>query len=153
MADHVRTQIRDKVKDLLDALTTTSTRCYAARPSSRPLHTLPALLVYTNGEDINLASGQRGARRLERPLDLVVEGYVAESGASADPDKTLDTINKEVEVALAADPTLTGLVKDLYLLRIEKEQDEEAEKPTWMIRMTFYCEYHTRETAPDAALA
>lgn len=150
MANHVRTQIRDKVVDLLDNLTTTGTRCYAARPRTRPLTVLPAIIVYTNDEDITLASGQRGSRRLERPLDLVIEGYVAET---TDPDKTLDTIDKEVEAALSANPTLDGLAKDLYIQRAEKDQDDEAEKPTWFIRLTFYCEYHTGETAPDAALA
>lgn len=150
MTDHVRTQIRDKVVDLLDNLTTTGTRCYAARPRTRPLRTLPALIVYTNGEEINITAGQRGSRRLERPLDLVVEGYVAET---SDPDKTLDKINAEVEVAMAADPTLGGLAKDLYIQRLDKEQEDDAEKPTWVIRMNFYCEYHTRETAPTAALA
>ncbi len=150
MTDHVRTQIRDKVVDLCDALTTTSTRCFGARPKTRPLQTLPALIVYTNGETIEPVSGQRGTRRLERPLDLVIEGYASGSG---DVDKTLDTMNAEVEAALAADPTLGGLAKDLYLSKIEKEDDDEAEKPTWLIRMTWYCEYHTRETAPTAALA
>lgn len=150
MTNHVRTQIRDKVVDLLDNLTTTGTRCHAARPRTRPLNLLPALIVYTNNEDLQLSSGQRGSRRLERPLDLVIEGYAAGTG---DVDLTLDTMSAEVETALAADPTLGALAKDLYLLRIEKEQDDEAEKPTWLIRMTFYCEYHTRETAPTAALA
>lgn len=150
MTSHVRTQIRDKVVDLCDALATTGTRCHPARPKTRPLTTLPALIVYTNDETIEIASGQRGTRRLERPLDLVVEGYASGTG---DVDATLDTINAEVEVALSADPTLGDLVKDLYLAKVEKEQDEDAEKPTWLIRMTFYCEYHTRETAPTAALA
>ncbi len=150
MTDHVRTQIRDKVVDLCDALTTTGTRCHPARPKTRPLQTLPALIVYTNDETLEIASGQRGSRRLERPLDLVIEGYASGTG---DVDKTLDTMNAEVEAALAADPTLGGLAKDLYLSKVEKENDDEAEKPTWLIRMTWYCEYHTRETAPTAALA
>lgn len=150
MANHLRTQIRDKVVTVVTGLATTGSRVHAARPGTRPLRSLPALIVYTNGEDINLASGQRGSRRLERPLDLVIEAYVAET---SDPDKTLDTINKEVEVVMAADPTLGALAKDSYLMRVEKEQDDEAEKPTWLLRMTYYCEYHTRETAPDAALA
>lgn len=150
MTDHVRTQIRDRVVDLLDNLTTTSTRCHAARPRTRPLQTLPALIVYTNDETVEIVAGQRGSRRLERPLDLVVEGYATGTG---DVDKTLDTMSAEIETALAADVTLNGLAKDLHLAKVEKEQDDEAEKPTWLIRLTWYCEYHTRETAPTAALA
>lgn len=150
MTDHVRTQIRDYAVGLTDALASTSTRCYGGRPHTRPLHTLPAWLVYTNAEGVDISAGARGARRLERTPDLVFEGYAANTG---DVDKTLDTMSAEVEAALAADPTFNGLLKDLYLRSVEKEQDDEAEKPTWLIRMTWYCEYHTRETAPTAALA
>lgn len=149
MTDHVRTQIRDYAVGLTDALTSTSTRCYGARPKTRPLHTLPAWIVYTNAEGVDISSGTRGSRRLERTPDLVFEGYAAATG---DVDKTLDTMSAEVEAALAADPAFGGLLKDLSLRSVEKEQDDEAEKPTWLIRMTWYCEYHTRETAPTAAL-
>jgi len=150
MADHVRTQIRDRVVDLTDNLTTTLTRCYAARPKTRPLQTLPALIVYTNDETIEIASGQRGSRRLIRPLSLVIEAYAEKV---TDVDQQLDTINAEVEAAISADPTLNGLAKDVYISQVEKEQDDEGEKPTWLLRMTYYVEYHTRETAPTAALA
>lgn len=150
MTDHVRTQIRDKAVDLCDALTSTSTRCFAARPKTRPLTTLPAWIVYTNEESIEPSAGTRGSRRLARALELVFEGYAAGTG---DVDKTLDTMSAEVEAALAADPTLGALVKDSYLAKVEKDQDDEAEQPAWLIRMTWYCEYHTRETAPTAVLA
>lgn len=147
---HVRTQLRDRAVTLCGALTTTGARCHAARPKTRPLTTLPAWIVYTNDETIEVASGQRGTRRLGRVLDLMFEGYAAKID---DIDAQLDTMSAEVEAALSADPTLNALAKDLYLARVEKEQDDEAEKPTWLIRLTWQCEYHTRETAPTAALA
>lgn len=152
MANHVRQQIRDAAVNALDSLTTTSTRCYGGRPRSRPLQEadLPALLVYTNEEESEPVSGTLGQRRIARAVQLVVHGYARGTG---DIDGTLDTIAKEVEVALAADPTLGGLCKDLYLTSTAKESDPEAAQPTFEVVLTFTAEYQTREDAPDAALA
>lgn len=152
MADHVRTQIRDAAVDALDALTTTSTRCFAARPGTRPLQDsdLPCLIVYTNDESSEAVSGQMATRRLERRLELMVRGYAKGTG---DIDKTLDTICAEVETALAADPTLGGKAKDLVLDSTAKEDDEDVEQPTWRVTMRWLAEYSTREAAPTAALA
>ncbi len=152
MANHVRTQIRDAAVALLDALTTTSTRCTGGRPKSRPIQEteLPCLLVYTQEEESEPVSGQMGTRRLQRAVQLMVHGYAQGTG---DIDATLDTIAKEVEEALAASPTLGGLCKDLYLTGTVKDSDPEAQQPTWEIVLTFTCEYATREDDADAALA
>lgn len=152
MANHVRTQIRDAAVDLLDALTTTSTRCTGGRPKSRPIQEseLPCLLVYTQEEESEPVSGTMGTRRVSRAVQLVVHGYAQGTG---DIDTTLDTIAKEVEVALAANPTLSGKCKDLYLTSTVKDSDPEAKQPTWEIVLTFTCEYSTREDLPDASLA
>lgn len=152
MANHVRTQIRDAAVDLLDALTTTSTRCSGGRPRSRPVQEseLPCLLVYTNEEESEPVSGQMGTRRMDRNCQLIVHGYAQGTG---DVDATLDTIAKEVEAALAAAPTLGGLAKDSYLTGTAKESDPEAQQPTWEIVLTFTVQYQTREDVPDASLA
>lgn len=152
MADHVRTQCRDAAKTAVTGLTTTGASVFAARPKSRPVqeNELPCLLVYTQEEESEQVSGQQGTRRMARAVQLVVHGYAQGTG---DIDKTLDTIAKEVEVALAANPTLTGKCKDLYLTGTVKESDAEAKQPTWEIVLTFTCEYSTREDLPDAALA
>jgi len=152
MADHLRTQIRDAALARVNALTTTSTRAYAGRPETQPLQPtqLPALLIYTNETESEEASGTRGSRRFVHLCDIVIDGFAKGTG---DMDKTLDTIEKEVRVALEAAPTLGGLCKDLVCTNVSKEDDPEAEQPCWRIRMTWRCEYHTREGTPDAALA
>jgi hypothetical protein len=140
------------VVDLLDNLTTTSSRCTGGRPESRKVQEseLPCLLVYTNEEESEMVSGQMGARRQARACQLVVHGFAQGTG---DIDKTLDTIAKEVEAALGAAPTLSGKAKDLYLVGTEKSSDPEAKQPTWEIVLTFTCEYSTREGIADVALA
>ena len=152
MANHVRTQIRDAALALIDSLTTTGARAYAGRPETRPLQPseLPALLVHTNDVESEEVSGTRGSRRFVHLCDVVIEGYAKGTG---DIDATLDTIEKEVRAALEADPTLGGLCKDLICTGANKDNEAEAEQPSWRIRMTWRCEYHTREGVPDAALA
>jgi hypothetical protein len=152
MADHVRTQCRDAAVTLLTSLTTTGANVFAGRPESRSLQTteLPGLLVYTNETEAEDAAGQIGSRRMVELCQLMVEGVAQGTG---DVDKTLDTIEKEVRAALAGAPTLSGKAKLVTFTGSEKEHDAENEQPTWRIRMNFTLEYHTRETAPDTALA
>jgi hypothetical protein len=152
MADHLRTQIRDAALARVNSLSTTGSRAFAGRPETRPLQPseLPALLLHTTDTQSEDASGTRVTRRLIHECDLIVSGYAKGTG---DIDKTLDTIEKEVRVALEAAPTLGGLCKDLMCTAAVKDNEGDAEQPSWVIRMTWRCEYHTREGVPDAALA
>lgn len=152
MADHVRTQIRDAAIAKLSGLATTGSRVFGGRPETRPLQEsdLPGLLVYTAEEESAAESGTIGTRRLMRTCQLVVHGFAQGTG---DVDKTLDTIAKEVEAALAADPTLGGRAKDLVIASTTKESADDAAQPAWTVRLSFVCEYSTREDIPDAALA
>jgi hypothetical protein len=154
MADHARTQCRDAALALLDSLTTTGARAYAGRPSSHPLQQAeldvgPVLLIYTNEEESELTAGQRGTRRKARACQLMVHGFAQDS---TDLDKLLDTIAKEVEAALEADPTLGGKAKDCYHTKTEKNDESEGKAPTGEVLLTFTCEYDTREGTPDALL-
>lgn len=152
MADHIRTQIRDAVVAAVTGLTTTSTRVHAARPGTRPLQgsELPALLVYTNDTEVEDIAGTLGSRRLAHVTEVVVEGYAKGTG---DTDKTLDTIEKEVRVAIETAPTLGAKCKTITLTAAAKEDADDTDQPTWRIRLIWRCEYHTREGVPDAALA
>jgi hypothetical protein len=152
MADHIRTQIRDAVVTAVTGLTTTSTRVHAARPGTRPLQPtdMPALLIYTNDTDVEEIAGTLGSRRLAHLTEVMIEGYARGTG---DVDKTLDTIEKEVRVAIEANPTLGGKCKTITLAGAIKEDGDDTDQPTWRIRLNWRCEYHTREGVPDAALA
>lgn len=151
MTDHVRTQCRDAAKTALTSLTTTGANAFAGRPQTRPLQgsELPGLIVYTTETESAVISRTSSGRRMQDVCNLVVEAFAKGTG---DIDKTLDTIEKEVRAALAAS-TLGGLAKDLFFAGSQKEDDPDAEQPTWRIRMTFTLEYHTSEAAPDTALA
>lgn len=152
MANHVRTQIRDAALALVNNLTTTGARAFAGRSETRPLQPteLPALLLHTNDTESEDATMTRGSRRLMHTCDLMIDGYVKGTG---DVDASLDTVEKEVRIALEAAPTLGGLCKDLLCVSSNKEDDPESEQPCWRIRMIWRCEYHTREGVPDVALS
>ena len=75
MADHVRTQIREKIGTTLTGLTTTGSRVYQSRVYPLESGGTPALLIYTKSEDSEPTV--IGSNRLsERNLSVAVEIYV-----------------------------------------------------------------------------
>jgi len=142
---HVRQQIRDAAVTALTGLTTTGTRVYDSRVYPMQDANLPGLRVFTNNETVKISS-MGISRLLERDLELVVEACVKENSSF---DNTLDTILKEVEVALAAG--LTG-AKYVSLKSIEIEMAGDGEKPVAVGRMTFDVPYITAVGTPDTAL-
>mgnify|MGYP001181139922 CR=1 FL=1 len=146
MANHIRQQIREYFGTNLNNLTTTGTRVHETRVY--PLETLPALVIYTKSETSEpLVIGSD--RLMSRELSVVVEGYAK---ATSNFDDTIDTISKEVEEAISADPTLGGLAKDTYLEATEIEFNAEGEQPLGFVSLTFLTNYYVQETNPDVAV-
>tara|TARA_R110001592_G_scaffold56482_1_gene172276 strand:- start:2071 stop:2517 length:447 start_codon:yes stop_codon:yes gene_type:complete len=148
MANHVRTQIREKFGTTLNNLTTTGTRVYQSRVYPLETGGTPALLIYTKEEDSEPVV--IGTNRLSvRNLAVAVEIYVK---AVSNFDDTLDTSAKEVEMAIAADPTLGGLAKDCYLQSTEIDFNAEGEAPLCFASLIFLTNYYVKEQAPDVAV-
>tara|TARA_X000001036_G_C20202590_1_gene612176 strand:- start:126 stop:572 length:447 start_codon:yes stop_codon:yes gene_type:complete len=148
MAKHIRNQIREQIGTTLNNLTTTGTRVYQSRVYPLESGGTPALLIYTKSEDSEpMVIGSN--RSSERNLSVAVDIYVK---ATANFDDTIDTSAKEVEIAIAADPTLNGLAKDCYLQSTEIEFNAEGEKPLAVASLTFLTNYYVREQAPDVAI-
>lgn len=148
MANHVRQQIREAFATQITGLTTTGNRVFQSRFYNLDSGELPAAIVYTKNETIEPST--IGANRvLNRTLSLTVEIYIS---SSSNADDTADTICKEIETAIAADNTISGLAKDCYLEEIELDLNGEGEKPVIVGLLTFNVNYHTREQSPDSAL-
>tara|TARA_R110000765_G_scaffold417292_1_gene519690 strand:- start:113 stop:559 length:447 start_codon:yes stop_codon:yes gene_type:complete len=148
MADHVRMQIRNQVVTQLTGLTTTAARVFDSRVYPLEDANLPALLIYTKSETsepIEIGTN----RTSERLLSLNIEAYVK---STTNFEDTLDTICKEVEQAIAADPTLSGKAKDCYLESTEIEFNAEGEKPLAFCSLTFLTSYYVQEQSPDVAV-
>jgi hypothetical protein len=145
MANHLRQQIRERVGTLLTGLTTTGGRVYQSRVYPVAAANLPGLTLYTAEESAEIMT-LGSPRRSERTLSLIVE---ARAKATTNLDDTLDTICKEVEIAMAADPTLNGLVNDHHLARTSIELAGEGEQPVGVATMEFTIMYDVAESTPD----
>jgi hypothetical protein len=147
MADHIRKQIRAAAVTALTGLTTTSTRVYNSRVYPLQDAQLPGLRIDTADEQVQISS--MGVGRLqERTLDLVVQACVKENTTY---NATIDTIIKEVEIALAANQGIGG-AKYVQLKSISVANAGEGEKPVSVATMVFEVFYITALGAPDVAL-
>lgn len=147
MANHIRKQIRAAAVTALTGLTTTGSRVFDSRVYPMQDAQLPGLRIDTADEEIGI--GSMGVSRLnERTLQLVVQACVKENTTYND---TLDTIIKEVEIALAANQGLGG-AKYAQLKSINIANGGEGEKPVAVATMTFEVFYITALGAPDVAL-
>lgn len=147
MADHIRQQIREQFATQITGLTTTGSNVFQSRVYNLEAGDLPAVIVYTKSEDSE--PDTLGTNRiLIRNLSLVCECYVK---GVLNFDDTLDTISKEIETAIAADATLDGLAKDVFIESTEIDYNGDGEKPVAVATLTFDVMYETREQSPDTA--
>lgn len=141
---HARRSIREAVAAALTGLATTGSRVFQSR--MRPQESLPALLVATNGEEIEQDLGTVQTRA----LDIDVTGVAL---AASGVDDTLDAIAEEVEVAMQAAGTLGGLVSaPPVLTAIRTAFDDSLEQPAGEVSLTFRCLYFTQAGAPGTTL-
>ena len=148
MTTHVRQQIRDRIASNVTGLSTTGDRVYKSRVWPLNADTMPALLVYSTSED-SVTDIMGRSLVMNRELSVVVEGYVRNITVY---DDKVDTIAKEVEIAMAADQTLNNLAKISYLSGTEISYSGEGDQPIAVVSMTYLVQYRTAVDSPDVAL-
>jgi hypothetical protein len=148
MANHLRRQIREAAATTVTGLSTTGARVYQMRAYPLQDAELPGLLVFTKDETAERMT-LPAPSIMERRLELVIEAYAK---ANSDLEDTLDGIAKEVEIAMAANPGLTGTAKSTTLRSSEVEVQDGAENPIGMLRLVYEVLYFARETAPDVGM-
>lgn len=144
---HARKVIRDQIKTSLTGLSTTGSNVTTGRSYPVAVDDLPALFVYSGPEEI-LRETLTYPRDLERTFTVMIEA-VDDDKSSATAEDTMDTILKEVEVALGADPTLSSKARDSYLQSVEVLRQGDQERTVIIMRMEYVCIYRTKETAPE----
>ena len=140
---HVRQQIRDQIVTTLTGLTTTETRV-----SSTPVYaaaSLPALEIRTTSEDVNLDDLATLGTVQYRELTVEIEAKVSQANNA---DDLLDTVCKEVEVAMAADHTLNGKAKDSHYTGGTFERTE-GEQPIHLATLTYVVHYRVDVSDPE----
>ncbi len=146
---HVRKQIRDLAVTAVTDLTTTGTSVYADRAHPIPQDKLPALRIFYNRETVELAQGAMGADpTMHRRASLTVVGYADGSGL----DDTLDTIAKEVEIAIDGAGNFSGKTVGGATYTGTDFGMDEGDSRTGFISMTFDIQYRTTESDPETAI-
>ena len=147
MANHLRQQIRERVGTLLTGLTTTGSNVFQSRIYPLQQSSLPGILIYTNEEESEYLS-VGDTRLIESRLSLSIEAYCQ---GTSNFDDTIDTISKEVQIAISGDRFLNGLAKEVMLSTTEISFDGSTEKPIGFISLIYVVSYHFDENAPDVA--
>jgi hypothetical protein len=147
MAAHMRTQIRNAVASLLAGLSTTGSNVFKSRVQQYADNKLPALNIVTNNEDVTTLTV--GERTYEKNLTVAI---FIKCKATDDVDEEIDQIMLEVEQAIAANPTLGGLVTDMTLTAADAETRLEVEKETGQGVMAYIANYYVEAANPDVSL-
>ena len=144
---HLRQSIRERIATDVTGLSTTGSNVFQSRVYPVEDGSLPCLLVYTTSEESEVDT-MESPRQMKRLLNVIVQGVV---GATT-PDDTLDTISKEVEVAIAGDVTINSLAKNSFLSSTEIEYNAEGAKPIGIVRLNYVVEYRNLDNAPESAI-
>jgi hypothetical protein len=145
---HARAAIRDALVAALTGLATTGSNCKGEWPYATAPAGLPALRIYLPSEDRDDDLSDLGSKT-GRSVTAVIVGHA--EGVLV--DETLDTIAAEVETALAASPTLGGLVKLILYQGTTIDISGEAKKRAGEIRISFAIRYRTPSTDPTEAVS
>jgi len=144
MANHAKQQIREAVAALVTGLTTTASRVYKNRKRPLAANDLPCLMVMNGDDDLVDVYGSplTECRLFQIKIKAVVK-------AGDNVDDVLDTISKEVETVLGANPKLGGLVKDIQYASSTSDFDDGSELKIGWSDTVFNIRYEVRRGAPD----
>ena len=145
---HLRQSIRERIATDVTGLSTTGSNVFQSRIYPAEDGSLPCLLVYTTSEESEVTE-IASPRPMTRLLNVIVQGVV---GTATNPDDTLDTISKEVEVAIAGDVTINNLANNSFLSSTEIEYSAEGAKPIGIVRLNYVVEYRNLDNAPESAI-
>ena len=145
---HLRQSIRERIATDVTGLSTTGSNVFQSRIYPVEDGSLPCLLVYTTSEESEVTE-IASPRPMTRLLNVIVQGVV---GTAPNPDDTLDTISKEVEVAIAGDVTINNLANNSFLSSTEIEYSAEGAKPIGIVRLNYVVEYRNLDNAPESAI-
>jgi hypothetical protein len=138
---HAHTLIRNAAVTALTGLTTTASRVYGNRIYALADANLPGLRVYLNDERV-----EGNVALQTRTVQLVVECCTK---ANSSLDTTCDTMQNEVEKALAPGLTVTGkLIRPILVA--SRYDAEEGATPVGIKRVFFEIDFHTMPATPDS---
>ena len=144
---HLRQSIRERIATDVTGLSTTGSNVFQSRFYPAEDASLPCLLVYTTSEESEVTE-IASPRPMTRLLNVIVQGVV---GATT-PDDTLDTISKEIEVAMASDVTINDLADNSFLSSTDIEFNADGSKPICTVMLNYVVEYRNVDNDPESAI-
>ena len=150
MALHVRTQLRHAAVALLRGLPTTGDRVYRGRRRTLGHDHAPSLLIYTDDEDVMLAS-QGSPPTQDRSVMLMIECR-ANGAESDDLEDLLDVMAAEVEPAILDNPSFAGLASHTVLVKSRTRIEAKGDLLNGGVRLEFRVTYSTEEGRPTVAV-
>jgi len=144
---HLRQSIRERIATDVTGLSTTGSNVFQSRFYPVEDASLPCLLVYTTSEESEVTE-IASPRPMTRLLNVIVQGVV---GATT-PDDTLDTISKEIEVAMASDVTINDLADNSFLSSTDIEFNADGAKPIGTVMLNYVVEYRNVDNDPESAI-
>ena len=149
---HLRTQIRDLIKQNLETIIYNSQpiNVFFDSPDFLQSSQLPAITILSNSESINIESiGFPKIQKRSYKIDIsVVIKSNTDLQEKADDISTL--LEKKISESKSA-LQLGGLVKNIYLTDIEFDLSNEQEKQQSVITYSYTIDYMTKENTPDVA--
>tara|TARA_Y100000114_G_scaffold52740_1_gene48144 strand:+ start:446 stop:868 length:423 start_codon:yes stop_codon:yes gene_type:complete len=136
-----RTSIRNNVVTALTGLTTTGSNVFRSRVYPIAEGKLPGICIFTATDESEYAT-TNPPRTLVHLLTLTVEAYVK---ANVNYDATLDTIQSEIETALAADITRGGHALDTRVTSFVSNFSDEGDQPIAYGEITVEIDYTSAE--------
>ena len=140
MTNH-RTAIREQARTMLAGATLAGAKVFTNRARPITPNDMPALLIYTGAS--RRGDRERDGSMVHRRLELVVEGAVAATGRGEELEAQLEQLAEQVETALAADPTLGGLVLDARWQSTDPDIVGDGRQLVGAVRVEFELELHT----------
>tara|TARA_Y100001973_G_C5148886_1_gene306989 strand:- start:60 stop:506 length:447 start_codon:yes stop_codon:yes gene_type:complete len=146
---HLRQQIRERAATRLTGLSTTGSNVFQSRTYPLERASLPGICIFTNEETSEIQS-QGNPRNVQKILSLSIQGFATQGFTGV--DDTLDTISKEIEIAMQGDINLNNLAQDSYLSETSISISGEGEKEIGSVTLTYTVIYQHAENNPGAAL-
>lgn len=145
MANHVRQQLRDQIAFAVTGLETTGARVFKSRAYVLQETDLPCLVVKTEYEKDEYLT-VHDPEKVQRDITITIEATARET---LDLDDKLDTICKEVEVAIA---NATTVAQSKEIVGTNIDTSVVGSRPVGRATMIYKMTVYTLADEPDTAV-
>lgn len=135
----VRKAVRAKIKEILVNRTDAGRAVYVSRSLPSDAEALPAIGIYTTGENAELF--EVSPKLYQRDLSLLIEVNLV-GDDDEDLDNQREAFGDVIEGLIEADETLGGLVDSIRLTGNEFAESSEGESPVGKLSILFTVRYY-----------